>query len=152
MSNNFEDYLPKIEVKHIDCTVEQFLDSKWLFNNIPWMNMDNRTAFLKLDKVSTIWYYNEEENKIDSLTVNEIGVSAFHGFAGNSYAFSFQLDGELVKDCGIEPKLMTLSEEETKEKLEKYLDNLIKRKEEEGKDLVEKYNKILLPKVKRKFC
>jgi hypothetical protein len=108
------DFLPPIKVVHIDCTVENLVDSIWLFNNIPWMNHENKSAYLKLDKVSTIYYY---EDGIKSVTFNEVGASAIHGFGGNSYAFSFNLDGKEVKPYGEKPLHMGLAEDEVEQQL-----------------------------------
>jgi len=112
MSKDFE--FPPLEVEHIKCTVENVVDREWLFNNIPWMNHSNKTAFLTLDKVSTIFYYDRE---VKSIEFNEVGASAMHGFGGNLYAFTFQLDGEKVHSYSAEPEHMSLAKDEVVQKV-----------------------------------
>ena len=111
---DFSFNIPPMEVVHIQCTVENIVDKSWLFNNIPWMNHDNKTAHLILDKVSTIYHYVDGE--IKSITFDKVGVSATHGFAGNSYAFSFLLGNDEVHAYSPEPKHMSLAKDEVIQK------------------------------------
>jgi hypothetical protein len=105
---------PKMEVVNIECSVENILDSMWLFKHIPWMNHDNKTAHLTLDKVSTVYHYIDGEVK--SITFDRVGVSAMHGFAGNSYSFSFLIGDDDVHSYSPEPKYLSLGRDEVIQK------------------------------------
>lgn len=128
-----DSFIPPIEVEHISCTVENIVDSRWLFNNIPWMNHSNKSAHLTLDKTSTIFYYDGE---VKSITFNEVGASAVHGFGGNSYAFSFLLDGKEVHSYADKPKHMSLAEDEVKQKVWDSIMRELKRNREQRESLL----------------
>ena len=89
------------EHKTIDkiCEKESLLDHNWLFNNIPWSNHDNADAKVSFD--SSIEAYAIELNGYDTKTAkikkfnfDNVIISAMHGFAGNSYTFSFHLGND----------------------------------------------------------
>jgi hypothetical protein len=115
-------HFPPIEVVKIECTVENIVDRDWLFNHIPWLNHDNKTAHLTLDKVSTIYYYDSVGQKVKTITFDNVGVSAGHGFAGNSYSFSFQLGDKDKFGYAPEPDFMSLAEDEV---IQKVINNTI---------------------------
>jgi hypothetical protein len=148
---SFTDPMTDIKGVEIDCTVENLLDGMWLFEHTPWLNHDGKMAIYRLDKTSTIYFYNDTYKEIQTVEFDVAEVSAMHGFAGNSYVFTFKLGGEDKVQLSSGPMLMAITEDEIKEKVEKYLNHLIEQTNKKGKDLVDTYNKVLLPKVKRRF-
>jgi hypothetical protein len=70
-----------------------------------------------------------------------VGASAIHGFGGNSYAFSFILDGQDVFSYAQEPKHMSLAEDEVVQKVwDHNMWNLRRNLKEKNKILTELKN------------
>lgn len=87
-----------IKTIEIPCTKEQLFDESWLFNNIPWINHDNEQAKLIFSE-TLMFYCIDKGNSIKDVMFDNILVSAFHGFSGNSYDFNFFHGDEQVYYC-----------------------------------------------------
>jgi hypothetical protein len=80
---------------------KKLLDNMWLFNNIPWGNHSNEDAHIILDEPTLIFYkwmdgFDTKTIEIKNALVDNIKVDAIHGFAGNSYGFTFRLGEDSV--------------------------------------------------------
>lgn len=97
-----EDYfMPNIELEEVVCEKDNLTDYTWLFNNIPWMNHDNKRAIVKFDKTIKMYYIqmdvrDAESTEIKSCEFDNVIISAFHSFAGNSFTFEFRLGDKRV--------------------------------------------------------
>lgn len=82
------------EIVEIPCVIDNLLDESWLFNNVPWENFQNKVAKFILSKPEKIFAFDGET--INTIEFDNMIASAIHGFAGNSYFFSFYIGEENI--------------------------------------------------------
>lgn len=97
------------------------MDSLWLFNNTPWSNHDGMNSKLvfesPIEAYAIKMKYDGDINSLEliNFTFDNIIVTAFHGFGGNSYSFVFKL-GDRVKHNTDSLSKIGYSANEVKEK------------------------------------
>ena len=96
-----DDFFIDIETEEIICDKENLMDYTWLFNNIPWMNHNNKNAKVTFDEPIELHCilldgYDTKSAEIRSFEFDNVTISAMHGFAGNSFTFVFNLGEEAV--------------------------------------------------------
>jgi len=82
-------------------TKENLLDHMWLFNNIPWSNHGGKIAKISFNEPIDLYSivvdeYLTQSAKITKYIFDNVSISALHGFAGNSYNFTFRLGEQNV--------------------------------------------------------
>jgi len=120
------------EIKTIEltCEKESLLDHNWLFNNIPWSNHDNQNAKVLFDTpIEAYAIYLDgcasDSAKLKKFTFDSVLISAFHGFAGNIYSFSFNL-GKDITHANFETYELGFSVDEVKTKFSNKVSTEIK--------------------------
>ena len=88
-----------MEIVELTCEKEQLLDHNWLFGNIPWSNHDSKLAKISFNEEIEIFNIKLDGANLPhlkSVKFDNVIITAFHGFAGNSYSFDFKIGEENV--------------------------------------------------------
>jgi len=100
-----ENWLIELEIKNIECDKkENLIDYMWLFNNIPWSNHDGAIGKIEFTKPTFIYYlymngYDNTTSEIKQIEINNVIITAFHGFGGNSFEFNFKMGDDSICLC-----------------------------------------------------
>ncbi|MHA2039989.1 MAG: hypothetical protein ACW98X_26555 [Promethearchaeota archaeon] len=120
---------PEKEIVYCD-DKNNILDYMWLFNNIPWMNHDNKIGKIVFDEPIEVYIikmdgFATDTSEVRKIECNETEISSMHGFAGNSYGFVFLMNGEKVEYADDYRKI-GFSKDEVKDRFVESLEQKVK--------------------------
>lgn len=89
------------KIIELTCKKEDLKDHKWLFGHIPWCNHDGAIAKVSFKDPIDLYGisldgWDTQKTKLLKVKFDNVLIMAMHGFAGNSYSFTFKLKDEEV--------------------------------------------------------